>query len=95
MIIGFRDAETEKVWNGSRCRKLPFAIQAGAVRKLRLSMPQDGSTICACRPATGSKHCEEIAPDNGASASTTSGAFASAGLKEAQTMSRAGNTNEG
>jgi len=36
MIVGFRDAETQKVWNGSRSRKLPPAIQAGALRKLRL-----------------------------------------------------------
>jgi toxin HigB-1 len=36
MIVGFRDAETEKVWNGRRSRKLPPAIQTGALRKLRL-----------------------------------------------------------
>ncbi len=36
MIIGFRDAETEKIWNGFRSRKFPPAIQPGALRKLRL-----------------------------------------------------------
>jgi toxin HigB-1 len=36
MIVGFRDAETEKIWNGLRSRKLPPAIQSGALRKLRL-----------------------------------------------------------
>ena len=36
MIVGFGDAETEKIWNGLRSRKLPLAIQAGALRKLRL-----------------------------------------------------------
>ncbi len=36
MIVSFRDAETEKVWNGLRSRKLPSTIQAGALRKLRL-----------------------------------------------------------
>ena len=36
MIVGFRDAETEKIWAGLRSRKLPHAIQAGALRKLRL-----------------------------------------------------------
>jgi len=36
MIVGFRDAETEKIWNGQRSRKLPPAIQSGALRKLRL-----------------------------------------------------------
>jgi toxin HigB-1 len=36
MIVGFCDAETQKIWNGSRSRKLPPAIQPGALRKLRL-----------------------------------------------------------
>lgn len=36
MIVGFRDAETEKIWAGLRGRKLPPEIQAGALRKLRL-----------------------------------------------------------
>jgi toxin HigB-1 len=36
MIVRFRDAETEKIWSGQRSRKLPFDIQAGALRKLRL-----------------------------------------------------------
>ena len=36
MIVGFRDAETEKIWNGQRSRRLPFDIQASALRKLRL-----------------------------------------------------------
>jgi len=36
MIVGFRDAETAKIWNSLRSRRLPFDIQAGALRKLRL-----------------------------------------------------------
>ena len=36
MIVGFRDAETEKIWSGLRSSKLPLTIQAGALRKLRL-----------------------------------------------------------
>jgi proteic killer suppression protein len=36
MIVGFRDAETVKIWNGQRSRRLPSDIQAGALRKLRL-----------------------------------------------------------
>lgn len=36
MIVGFGDAETEKIWNGLRSRKLPADIQPGALRKLRL-----------------------------------------------------------
>jgi proteic killer suppression protein len=36
MIVNFADAETEKVWNGVRSRKLPPDIQAIALRKLRL-----------------------------------------------------------
>lgn len=36
MIVSFGDGETEKIWNGERSRRLPFDIQAGALRKLRL-----------------------------------------------------------
>jgi proteic killer suppression protein len=36
MIVGFRDGETEKIWSGLRSRRLPFGIQATALRKLRL-----------------------------------------------------------
>jgi toxin HigB-1 len=36
MIVGFRDAESVKIWNGERSRRLPYDIQAGALRKLRL-----------------------------------------------------------
>lgn len=35
MIRGFRDRETEKVWNGERSRRLPGDIQEVALRKLR------------------------------------------------------------
>jgi len=37
MIVGFRDAETEKIWSGTRSRRLPYDIQVVALRKLRLS----------------------------------------------------------
>ncbi len=36
MIISFADAETEKIWNGLRSRKLPSAIQDKSLVKLRL-----------------------------------------------------------
>jgi proteic killer suppression protein len=36
MIVGFRDGETERIWNGVRSRKLPGGIQDKALRKLRL-----------------------------------------------------------
>ena len=36
MIQSFADAETALVWAGRRSRKLPFDIQATALRKLRL-----------------------------------------------------------
>lgn len=35
MIRSFADAETEKIWNGQRSRKLPPDIQMTARRKLR------------------------------------------------------------
>ena len=36
MIAGFRDRETETIWEGRRSRRLPGDIQAVALRKLRL-----------------------------------------------------------
>lgn len=36
MISGFADPETELIWSGRRSRRLPFDIQAVALRKLRL-----------------------------------------------------------
>lgn len=36
MIRGFRDRETESVWNGDVARRLPPDIQAVARRKLRM-----------------------------------------------------------
>jgi len=36
MIRSFADRETETIWRGERSRRLPGAIQAMALRKLRL-----------------------------------------------------------
>lgn len=36
MIKGFADSEAALIWAGRRSRKLPFDIQATALRKLRL-----------------------------------------------------------
>ena len=36
MIRNFLDRETERIWSGIRSRKLPFEIQAIALRKLRM-----------------------------------------------------------
>ncbi len=36
MITGFRDRETEKIWEGKPSRRLPPDIQAVARRKLRM-----------------------------------------------------------
>jgi proteic killer suppression protein len=36
MIVGFRDAETESIWQGVRSRRLPSDIQVIALRKLRM-----------------------------------------------------------
>ena len=36
MIKGFGDKETEKIWNGTRSRKLPNEIQEIGRRKLRM-----------------------------------------------------------
>ncbi len=36
MIKSFDDKETEKIWNGTQSKKLPFEIQNVARRKLRM-----------------------------------------------------------
>jgi toxin HigB-1 len=36
VIQGFADKETARIWSGHRSRKLPFDMQATALRKLRL-----------------------------------------------------------
>ncbi len=36
MITGFKDRETEKIWEGNTSRRLPQDIQAVARRKLRM-----------------------------------------------------------
>jgi proteic killer suppression protein len=36
VIVSFRDEEARRIWNGERSRRLPFDIQAAALRKLRL-----------------------------------------------------------
>lgn len=36
MITGFKDRETEKIWEGKASRRLPQDIQAVARRKLRM-----------------------------------------------------------
>ncbi|AMJ59437.1 type II toxin-antitoxin system RelE/ParE family toxin [Bosea sp. PAMC 26642] len=36
MIVGFRDSETARIWDGVRSRRLPPDIQATALVKLRL-----------------------------------------------------------
>jgi len=36
MILGFRDKETEAVWQGETSRRLPIEIQQTARRKLRM-----------------------------------------------------------
>jgi len=35
MIRSFADAETERIWNGNRSRRLPADIQDRALKKLR------------------------------------------------------------
>ena len=36
MIVSFRDRETERLWCGESCRRLPPWILGSALRKLRL-----------------------------------------------------------
>jgi proteic killer suppression protein len=34
MIVGFRDAETEKLWSTGRCKRLPSQLNRQAMKKL-------------------------------------------------------------
>jgi toxin HigB-1 len=36
VIESFADDETAKIWSGRRSRRMPFEIQAAALRKLRM-----------------------------------------------------------
>ena len=36
MIRSFADSDTERVWNGERCRRFPAEIDKAARRKLRM-----------------------------------------------------------
>jgi len=36
LIVSFGNKETENIWNGVRVKKLPFIIQNGGRRKLRM-----------------------------------------------------------
>jgi toxin HigB-1 len=36
MILSFGSKETEKIWNGLRVKGLPFEVQEGGRRKLRM-----------------------------------------------------------
>jgi len=36
MILGFDDPEAELIWSGTRSHRLPYDIQATALRKLRM-----------------------------------------------------------
>jgi proteic killer suppression protein len=54
VIKSFADAETARTWSGRRSRRLPLAIQALALRKLR--MLNQARTLADLRvpPAIGS-----------------------------------------
>ena len=36
MILSFRSGETESIWRGQECRRIPFDVQKLARRKLRM-----------------------------------------------------------
>jgi toxin HigB-1 len=47
MIQSFADEETAQIWSGRRSRKLPFDMQATALRKLRLlNQARARSDVC-------------------------------------------------
>ncbi|MDZ7848913.1 MAG: type II toxin-antitoxin system RelE/ParE family toxin [Owenweeksia sp.] len=58
MTKSFGDAETEKIWNGQQSRKLPFAMQNVARRKLRLIKNAQNINDLRVPPAN---HLEKLA----------------------------------
>ncbi len=60
MITGFKDKETEKVWNGSFSKKLPNDIQQQARRKLRMLNSAQNLNDLRAPP---SNHLEKLSAD--------------------------------
>jgi proteic killer suppression protein len=53
MIRSLADIETASIWSGRRSRKLPFDIQAVALRKLR--MPYQARVLADLRAPLGNR----------------------------------------
>ena len=77
MIVSFRTVDSERLAGGRRVARFVRSRRSRGASCASSRSP-DGSTICACRRATGSSSSEATAPAGTASASTTSTASDSA-----------------
>ena len=80
VIQTFADSEAERFYTAGKSRRMPPEIRKRAAMRLLqynvMRLPKSG--ICDYRLPTGWSSCMEIVPVNGACASMTSGAYASA-----------------
>ena len=89
MITGFRDRETEKVWEGKISRRLPRDIQAIARRKLRMLNNAHKLDDLRIPPANRLEALKgKRIGANAASGSTSSGASVSSGPHPMRVMLR-------
>jgi addiction module HigA family antidote len=90
VIKSFADPETASIWSGRRSRRLPFEIQAVALRKLRLL--NQARTLSDLRNPAGQPARSAERRSARAKRSTSNGGSAFDGMKEQPTMSRSSTT---
>jgi addiction module HigA family antidote len=88
MIQGFPDDEGAMIWSGRRSRRLPFDMQATALRKLRLLNQARALSDLRVPPGNRVEALKGERRGNIRSASMTSGESALRGGKEDQPMSK-------
>jgi plasmid maintenance system killer protein len=79
MIRSFIDKEAEKIWERTASRRLPFAIQNVARRKLRMLDNAINLNDLRAPPAIGSRHCQRTVKGSTAFASMINGVSAFVG----------------
>jgi len=92
VILSFADRETERIWAGRRSRRFPSDLQDAALRKLRLLNVSGRLEDLRIPPGNRLEALKGIARASMRSASTISGASASAGSTEEPRMSRSSTT---
>ena len=94
MIQSFADEETALIWSGRRSRRLPFEMQATALRKLRLLNQARALSDLRIPPGNRLEALKGERAGHYSIASTTSGESALYGGKEVRPMSKSSITTE-